>query len=161
MLSVLPWQFYPSSPVLAALSWQSLSWQACPGIPDPAILSCLFYPACPILAVPLWLPVLCPVLVALSWPSFVHWLSYPSSPVPAALFWLPCPGRHVLDVKAVLVFLSCSSCFLPAVFSFPSSPGCPALEAQPFAVLSWQPCHGSPAGLVLQSCSASPVLPVQ
>jgi hypothetical protein len=77
------------------------------------------------------------------------------------LFLQPCSDRPDLEVLSwqsysachflpVLFCLPSSSCRVPAVFSFLSSPGCPVLAVS----------SGSPvlAALFCQSCSASPVL---
>jgi hypothetical protein len=66
--SILLWLSYPSSPVLAALSWQS-----CPGSPV------LDYPGCPVLAV-------------------LSWQACPGSCVLAVRSWQSCPGSPVLTV---------------------------------------------------------------
>jgi hypothetical protein len=107
-------QYFPGSPVLAVLSWQShhgypfltiLSWLSYPGstswkshpfCPFLAVLSWLHFPSRPVVTIPsCWSCSGCTLLEAL------FFLSCSGYPVLTAWFLLSCPGL------AVLLYSSC------------------------------------------------------
>ncbi len=130
----------------------ALSWQSCPGVCVPAVLSWESSSAFPLLPVPFW-PSRCPLAI----------LFYlPCSGFPILLVML-CPGRPVLvlSVMAILFYLSFCVCPVLGVLFLLSSPFalswlyCPDCSA--LAILFWQPCSVNS----VWSCFACPVPPIQ